>query len=71
VREGGYLIVLDTVVEDLPAELFPDQPWGPGNNPRTAVRAFLRRNDRFRIDQEIENKLLLTVAPGGYLRCVR
>jgi cephalosporin hydroxylase len=71
VREGGYLIVLDTVVEDLPAELFPDRPWGPGNNPRTAVRAFLRRNDRFCIDQEIENKLLLTVAPGGYLRCVR
>jgi cephalosporin hydroxylase len=71
VRKGNYLIVMDTVVESLPAELFPDRPWGPGNNPRTAVKAFLKDNDRFRLDEEIENKLLLTVAPGGYLKCVR
>jgi cephalosporin hydroxylase len=71
VRPGGYLIVMDTVVEDLPADLFPDRPWGPRDNPRTAVRTFLKSNDRFRVDEEIENKLLLTVAPGGYLRCVK
>jgi cephalosporin hydroxylase len=71
VRPGGYLIVMDTVVEDLPAELFPDRPWRPGNSPRTAVEAFLEANDRFQVDEEIENKLLVTVAPGGYLRCVR
>ena len=71
VRSGGYLIVLDTVVEDLPAELFPGRPWGPGHNPRTAVQAFLRSNARFEVDAEIEAKLMLTVAPGGYLRCVK
>lgn len=71
VRKGNYLIVMDTVVESLPAELFADRPWGPGNNPRTAVKAFLKDNDRFRLDEEIENKLLLTVAPGGYLKCVK
>jgi cephalosporin hydroxylase len=71
VRKGNYLIVMDTVVENLPAELFPDRPWGPGNNPRTAVQAFLKDNDRFRLDEEIENRLLLTVAPGGYLKCVK
>lgn len=71
VQKGGYLIVMDTVVEDLPAELFPDRPWRPGDSPRTAVQAFLRNNDRFRVDEEIENKLLLTVAPGGYLMCVK
>jgi cephalosporin hydroxylase len=71
VRKGGYLIVMDTVVEDLPAELFPDRPWGPGDSPRTAVHAFLKSNDRFQVDEEIENKLLLTVAPGGYLKCVK
>jgi cephalosporin hydroxylase len=59
------------VVEDLPADLFPGRPWGPGNNPRTAVQAFLERNPRFEVDAEIEAKLLLTVAPGGYLRCVK
>ena len=71
VRSGGYVLVLDTVVEDLPADLFPGRPWGPGNNPRTAVQAFLERNHRFEVDAEIEAKLQLTVAPGGYLRCVK
>jgi cephalosporin hydroxylase len=71
VRSGGYLVVLDTVVEDLPAELFPGRPWGPGNNPRTAVQSFLAGNERFVVDSEIEAKLALTVAPGGYLKCVK
>lgn len=71
VRSGGYLVVLDTVVDELPAELFPGRAWGPGNNPRTAVQAFLAANKRFEVDAELEGKLLLTVAPGGYLKCVQ
>lgn len=71
VRSGSYLLVLDTVVEHMPKEHFPDRPWGPGNNPLTAVNAFLEKNDRFVIDRDVENKLLLTVAPSGYLRCVK
>ena len=71
VRRGSYLIVLDTVVEDMPADFFLDRPWGPGNNPKTAVWEFLKQNDRFEIDRELEEKLLITVAPDGYLRCVK
>lgn len=71
VTQGSYLVVFDTIIEDMPEDFFPDRPWGRGNNPKTAVREFLRSNDRFEIDQEIENKLLLTVAPAGYLKCVR
>jgi cephalosporin hydroxylase len=71
VRKDGYLLVFDTVIEDTPAAGNPGRPWGPGNNPKTAVREFLRSNDRFVVDQELENKLMVTVAPGGYLRCVR
>ena len=70
VTRGSYLVVFDTVVEDMPADFFPDRPWGRGNNPRTAVREFLQSNPRFVVDSELENKLLLTVAPGGYLKCV-
>lgn len=70
VTEGSYLIVFDTIVEHLPAELAFDRPWGPGNNPMTAVREYLRESSRFEVDREIEQKLLLTVAPEGYLRCV-
>lgn len=71
VKKGSYLVVFDTVVEDMPNEFFENRPWGKGNNPRTAVWEFLKTNDRFEIDKEIENKLLITVAPDGYLKCVK
>jgi cephalosporin hydroxylase len=71
VTKGSYLVVFDTIVEEMPEDLFPDRPWGKGNNPRTAVWEFLKTNDRFIIDKEIEGKLLITVAPDGYLRCIR
>jgi cephalosporin hydroxylase len=71
VTKGSYLVVFDTIVEYMPKEFFPDRPWSPGNNPKTAVHAFLQTTDRFMIDKETEHKLLLTVAPDGYLKCVR
>lgn len=71
VRRDGYLVVFDTVIEDMAPGSFPDRPWDRGNNPKTAVREFLRGTDRFEVDREIEDRLLLTVAPEGYLRCVR
>ncbi|MFO0948649.1 MAG: cephalosporin hydroxylase family protein [Planctomycetota bacterium] len=70
VRKDGYLAVFDTAIEDVPDDCFPDRPWGVGNNPKTAVHAFLKRNTRFRIDKDIESKLMITVAPDGYLRCI-
>jgi cephalosporin hydroxylase len=70
VTSGSYLVVFDTVIEDMPADAFPDRPWGRGNNPKTAVREYLKTTDRFEIDREIESKLLLTTNPNGYLRCV-
>jgi cephalosporin hydroxylase len=70
VTNGSYLIVFDTVIEDMPGP-FHDRPWGRGNNPKTAVREFLKTTERFVVDTELESKLLITVAPGGYLRCIR
>jgi cephalosporin hydroxylase len=71
VTKGSYLVVFDTIIEDMPEDFFPDRPWGKGNNPKTAVWEFLKTNDRFVVDKEIENKLLITVAPDGYLKCVK
>jgi len=68
---GSYCVVFDTVIEDLPAGMFPDRPWGPGDNPKTAVREYLETHPEFEIDHRIEDKLLLTVAPSGYLKRVR
>jgi cephalosporin hydroxylase len=71
VSKESYLVVFDTVVEDMPSDFFPDRHWGKGNNPKTAVHEFLLGNDRFEIDRDLENKLLITVAPDGYLKCIK
>jgi cephalosporin hydroxylase len=68
VTVGNYCIVWDTVVADMPEDSFGDRPWDRSNNPKTAVREFLETRDDFVADRNIENKLLITVAPEGYLR---
>lgn len=70
VTKGSYLVVFDTLIEDMPDDLIKDRPWGKGNNPKTAVWEFLKKNRRFVVDKDLEAKLLLTVAPDGYLRCI-
>lgn len=77
---GSYCIVFDTFVEDLPDSMYPDRPWSKGNNPKTAVWEYLRllKEDGrkamdgeclgLEVDNHIENKLLITVAPDGYLK---
>ena len=68
---GSYCVVFDTVVEDMPKELAGERPWGPGNNPKTAVHHYLKGHPEFEIDKNIDNKLLISVAPDGYLKRVR
>jgi cephalosporin hydroxylase len=70
VSVGSYCVVFDGIVEDVPAHVFPDRPWEPGNNPKTALRQFLKLHGEFEIDKTINDKLLLTVAPDGYLKRV-
>jgi len=71
VSPGSYLIVLDTIMEDFPDDHFAGKPYGKGNNPGTALRAFLATDDRFEVDHDIEDRVLMTLAPGGFLRRVR
>lgn len=71
VKNDFYLVVMDTVIENMHRDTFVDRPWGKGNNPKKAVHDFLKKNNRFVIDYSIQNKLLITVAPDGYLKCVR
>lgn len=69
---GSYIVVFDTIVEDLPANYFKEKrPWGIGNNPKTAVHEFLKSNTNFIIDSSIDNKLLISVAPEGYLKRIK
>ena len=68
---GSYCVVFDTLIEDMPADAYPDRPWGPGDNPKTALHAYLAVHPEFEIDQAMNGKLLITVAPDGYLKRVR
>ncbi len=71
VTKDCYLVVFDTLLEDMPDDLIQGRPWGKGNNPKTAVHEFLKTDRRFEIDKSIQHKLLITVAPDGYLRCIK
>jgi cephalosporin hydroxylase len=70
VSVGSYCLVFDTLIEDLPDEMFADRPWGSGNNPKTAVWEYLKTHPEFEIDKRIDHKLLISVAPDGYLKRV-
>jgi len=71
VTEGQYLIVSDTIVEDIPTQQHRPRPWGPGDNPKTALRQYLTESDRFAEDEYINNKLMLTYSPNGYCVCLK
>jgi len=68
---NSYCVVFDTIIEDMPDDMFPDRPWGKGNNPKTAVWEYLKNHSEFEIDESIQNKILITVAPDGYLKRLR
>lgn len=71
IEKGHYLICGDTVVERIPPQVHRSRPWGPGNNPATALKAFLSESDRFVVDEKIDQRLLLSCHPGGYLRAAK
>ena len=68
---SSYCVVFDTIIEDMPTEMFPSRPWSRGNNPKTAVWEYLKSHPEFKIDKNIQHKLLVTVAPDGYLKRIK
>ncbi len=70
VTPGSYLLACDSIVEDMPPGSFPNRPWDVGNNPKTAVHAFLKTHPEFAIDHDFQSKLMVTTNPDGYLRRV-
>ncbi len=68
---SSYCVVFDTIIEDMPTDMFPSRPWSRGNNPKTAVWEYLKTHPEFEIDKNIQHKLLVTVAPDGYLKRIK
>ncbi len=65
---GSYCVVFDTIIEDMPGDTYPDRSWGPGDNPKTAAREYLASHPEFTVDRTIDNQLLISVAPEGFLK---
>lgn len=66
---NSYILLPDTFVEFFPKGYVTDRPWDVGNNPYTAMEAFLKTTTKFVKDEAITNKLLITEAlGGGYLK---
>ena len=68
---GSYCVVFDTIVEDMPEDMYPNRDWGPGNNPKTAAWKYLADHPEFQVDQALESKILISVAPNGYLKRIK
>ncbi len=68
VTRGNYCVVFDTIIDNMPPDAFLDRPWGEASNPKIAVDAYLANHSEFEVDRQIDNKLLISVAPSGYLR---
>lgn len=68
VTPGSYCVVFDTFVEDMPPRFFADRPWDVGNNPKTAVHQWIGQHADFEIDRSWQDRLMVTVAPDGFLR---
>ena len=71
VKKGGYIIVFDTIIDILPENFVKNRPWNAKNNPKSAVKKFLKDNNRFKIDKKLQEKLLITAAEDGYLKCIK
>lgn len=71
VSRGSYIVAFDTIAEYMPRGSIKNRPWGKGNNPLTAVKQFLKTHKNFVVDRDMENKLILTAGPGGFLKRIK
>ena len=71
VTKNNYCIVMDTIVEEMPKNSYPNRPWDVGNNPKTAIKKYLEKHSEFEIDEDVQNKILITSSPDGYLKKIK
>jgi cephalosporin hydroxylase len=65
--KGSIVIVADTIVEEMPANYYPNRPWAKGNNPFTATQEFLKLNQNFEMDLRWTRRSLMGECRDGIL----
>ena len=71
ISKNSYCIVFDTIVEKMDSEFSKNRPWNKKNSPQSAIKKFLKRNDNFIVDKTIDKKIILSMAPGGFLKKIK
>ena len=71
VSKNSYCIVFDTIISEMAPEFSNNRPWNKCNSPKTAINKFLKKDKKFIVDNSIDNKLLISMAPGGFLKKVK
>ena len=71
VSHNSYCIVFDTIIEKMDDAFCQNRPWGKKNSPQSAIEKFLKTNSTFEVDHSINDKLILSMAPGGFLKKIK
>jgi len=71
IKKNQYLICGDTIIAYQPKAKTRPRDWTRKKNPLSALNEFLKKNNSFKNDKEIQNKLLLTNMPHGWLKKIK
>ena len=71
IKKNQYLICGDTIIAYQPKAKTRPREWTRKKNPLSALKEFLKKNNSFKNDKEIQNKLLLTNMPHGWLKKIK
>tara|TARA_Y100000589_G_scaffold200807_1_gene189411 strand:- start:3693 stop:4457 length:765 start_codon:yes stop_codon:yes gene_type:complete len=68
VTKGSFCILPDTFIEFFPKGYYSkDRPWDVGNNPYTAMKEFMKNNNKFKVSKFYSDKANITETIDGYL----
>ncbi len=68
VTSGQYLVISDTIVEEIPEQTHRSRSWGHGDNPMTALNQFLSENNKFTRENDYNHKAICSFTRNGYLK---
>ena len=66
-KKNNYIVADDTIVNEIPNQTYRPRPWSNKRNPMTAVKEFLKKNKKFKIDSDIYEKIYFSASPDGFL----
>ncbi len=67
---GGFVLVADTLIEEFPPHYYANRPWDRGDNPATALAAFVDEQPGFRLATDWSRRALVSEFRDGIIERV-